>query len=58
MKKQLLTVAILATSLFYAQEGRVGINTTDPKTTLDVRGKVGSDGNLLQLKLRVCKHQD
>lgn len=51
MKKQLLTVAILATSLFYAQEGRVGINTNDPKTTLDVRGKVGSDGKSASTEL-------
>lgn len=31
----------------YAQQGRVGINTTDPKTTLDVTGKTDTSGNLL-----------
>lgn len=44
MRKQFLAVALLATSLYYAQEGRVGINTTDPQTTLDVRGKTNASG--------------
>lgn len=31
----------------YAQQGRVGINTTNPKTTLDVSGKTDTSGNIL-----------
>ncbi|AZB27404.1 hypothetical protein EG339_23835 [Chryseobacterium bernardetii] len=30
-----------------AQDGRMGINTPDPKTTLDVSGKTDASGNLL-----------
>lgn len=39
MRKKVMFVAILAANLYYAQEGRIGINTTDPKTTFDVNGK-------------------
>lgn len=51
MKKQikfLMLTAILSFSVYaYSQKGRVGINTTDPKTTLDVSGKTDTLGNLL-----------
>ena len=52
MKIQNIT-AILAAGMLslystaYAQEGRVGVNTTTPKTTLDVNGKKDTSGNLL-----------
>ena len=52
MKRKNIT-AILAAGMLslystaYAQEGRVGINTTDPKTTFDVNGKIIGTGKLL-----------
>ncbi len=37
MIKHLITIfTVLSASMIYAQEGRVGINTTEPKATLDV----------------------
>ena len=40
MKKIILSASLLASALFYSQTGGyVGINTTDPKATLDVNGK-------------------
>lgn len=49
MKKQILS--IVAFMLFgfqvFGQENRVGINTTEPKTTLDVSGKTDTSGSLL-----------
>ncbi|MFZ4928307.1 hypothetical protein [Chryseobacterium sp. Mn2064] len=45
MRKKLLLVAVLAANLYYAQQdGRVGINTTTPTTTLDVNGKTDGSG--------------
>ena len=44
MKKQLILATVLTTSLYYAQESRIGINTADPKTTLDIRGKTDGAG--------------
>ena len=47
--KKLSTAALflMLTGTAFAQEGRVGINTTDPKTTFDVNGKIDGSGNLL-----------
>lgn len=47
--KKITTAALflMLTGTAFAQEGRVGINTTDPKTTLDVTGKTDTSGNLL-----------
>jgi uncharacterized protein (TIGR02145 family) len=42
MKKIICTAILLATSCFYAQEGKVGIGTTEPKATLDVTGTPAS----------------
>lgn len=51
MKKNntfLVTVVFfLGVATVNAQEGRAGINTTTPKTTLDVNGKTDTSGNLL-----------
>ncbi len=35
------------TATLSAQDGRIGMNTPDPKTTLDVSGKTDASGNLL-----------
>ena len=47
--KKITTAALflMLTGTAFAQEGRVGINTTDPKTTFDVNGKKDGSGNLL-----------
>ena len=47
--KKITTAALflMLTGTAFAQEGRVGINTTDPKTTFDVNGKIDGSGNLL-----------
>ena len=47
--KKITTAALflMLTGTAFAQEGRVGINTTDPKTTFDVNGKIDSSGKLL-----------
>jgi hypothetical protein len=47
--KKLTTIALFLTlsTVAYAQDARVGINTTTPKTTLDVSGKTDTFGNLL-----------
>ena len=47
--KKITTAALflMLTGTAFAQEGRVGINTTDPKTTFDVNGKIGGSGKLL-----------
>jgi hypothetical protein len=48
MKKTTIIAALFLTgTLTYAQTGRVGVNTDTPKTTMDVTGKVGSDGKSL-----------
>lgn len=42
---KLSIIALFAISMSaYAQEGRVGINTTTPKTTMDVNGKTDGSG--------------
>ena len=38
MKKLFSTAILLATTSFYAQDGKVGIGNTDPKATFDVTG--------------------
>jgi hypothetical protein len=38
MKKILLSAILIATTSFYAQDGKVGVGNTDPKATLDVTG--------------------
>ncbi|MFC4740006.1 hypothetical protein ACFO3U_08365 [Flavobacterium ponti] len=38
MKKILISAILLATTSFYAQDGKVGIGNTAPKATLDVTG--------------------
>lgn len=38
-------------SHYFAQTGNIGINTTEPKTTLDINGKKDSSGNLLTTDL-------
>ena len=47
--KKITTAALflMHTGTAFAQEGRVGINTTNPKTTFDVNGKIDGSGNLL-----------
>lgn len=51
--KNKTTQLLIASAFFalstnaFAQEGRVGINTAEPKTTLDVNGKKDALGNLL-----------
>lgn len=52
MKKNTTKSLVIATITFistftYAQTGRVGINTTDPKSSLDINGQKDSSGNLL-----------
>ena len=52
MKNKFNKVNIAAAMFFTtvtlsAQDGRMGINTPDPKTTLDVSGKTDASGNLL-----------
>lgn len=55
MKKSFILLGMLAISLANAQEGNVGINTTDPKATLDIRpnaenaqdGKTTNEGLLV-----------
>lgn len=47
MKKKLTLAVCLFGTMAYAQEGRAGINTFAPKTTLDVNGKKDTSGNLL-----------
>lgn len=42
-----LVTCIMGLGLLSAQEGRVGINTDSPKSTLDVRGKTDASGNTL-----------
>ncbi len=44
MNKSILLMPILLAGLAKSQEGRVGINTVSPKTTLDVNGKSDSNG--------------
>ncbi|KUJ54350.1 autotransporter outer membrane beta-barrel domain-containing protein [Chryseobacterium aquaticum] len=44
MNKSILLMSILLAGLAKSQEGRVGINTVSPKTTLDVNGKSDSNG--------------
>lgn len=48
MKKTIYSALFLVTSaLIFAQTGRVGVNTETPKTTMDVSGKIGTDGKSL-----------
>lgn len=42
-----ITIILFNISIAFAQAGRVGINTETPKTTLDVTGKIGTDGKSL-----------
>lgn len=53
MKKNVITVIMLASFgvLAMAQDGRVGINTTDPKTTMDIRGKTDTSGVSLSTEI-------
>jgi hypothetical protein len=52
MKKNfILAVCLFLGTMAYAQEGRIGINTSSPKTTLDVNGKTDTSGNLLSTDL-------
>lgn len=45
MRKQILLLALFAVSTAaYAQQGRVGINTSTPKTTMDINGKADVSG--------------
>ena len=47
-QKTLFNLFVFAIPIFlFGQDGRVGINTTDPKTTFDVNGKKDGSGNLL-----------
>ena len=47
--KKITTAALflMLTGTAFGQDGRVGINTTDPKTTFDVNGKKDGSGKLL-----------
>ncbi|MCU7617947.1 hypothetical protein NZ698_12125 [Chryseobacterium sp. PBS4-4] len=49
MKKTIISAIMLVSfcGIAMAQEGRVGINTSDPKTSMDVRGKSDTSGNSL-----------
>ncbi len=50
MKKNIILVGALVLGAFttlQAQEGRVGVNTHEPKTTMDISGKRDAGGNLL-----------
>jgi hypothetical protein len=51
MKKKLTLAVCLFGTMAYAQVGRAGINTSTPKTTLDVNGKTDTSGNLLSTDL-------
>lgn len=42
-----IVILLLNFTMAFSQAGRVGINTETPKTTLDVTGKVGTDGKSL-----------
>ncbi|KQK25188.1 hypothetical protein AR438_11715 [Chryseobacterium aquaticum] len=44
MNKSILLLPLLVAGLAKSQEGRVGINTVSPKTTLDVNGKSDTNG--------------
>lgn len=44
-----IAAMLLISTNFYAQDGRIGINTPDPKTTLDVNGKTDASGNVLTM---------
>lgn len=47
-QKTLFNLFVFAIPIFlFGQDGRVGINTTTPKTTFDVNGKKDGSGNLL-----------
>lgn len=48
MKKLFIPLFMVLSVLSLAQAGRVGINTENPNTTMDVTGKVGTDGKSLQ----------
>jgi hypothetical protein len=47
MKNCIKITLLLSSTTIFAQVGRAGINTTTPKTTLDVNGKTDTSGNLL-----------
>lgn len=47
MKKLFIPLFMVLSVLSLAQAGRVGINTENPNTTMDVTGKVGTDGKSL-----------
>jgi hypothetical protein len=52
MKKNLTTVLAIGmvlslSTVAYAQTGRVGVNTADPKSTMDINGQKDGSGNLL-----------
>ena len=47
MKNCIKITLLLSSSTIFAQVGRAGINTSAPKTTLDVNGKTDTSGNLL-----------
>lgn len=49
MKKSILALGVLLGSIAYAQtSGTVGVNTSEPKTTLDVSAKRDANGNLIE----------
>ena len=37
MKKNIIFLGLLATSLALAQSGKVGVNTSNPEATLDIK---------------------
>lgn len=47
IKSLILLMVLNFSSLTFAQKGRVGINTSEPKTTMDVNGKKDEAGILL-----------